>query len=63
MDRTIVILDGLGLCEHCGALFTLEDMPTEALDAEWRCSKCNGILSGKSFGYEKIGGEEKKHSG
>jgi hypothetical protein len=51
---------GLGLCEHCGTLMTIADMPSEAMDAEWRCSKCKGILSNKTFGYEEVNGEWKK---
>jgi len=47
-----VSLAGLGLCEHCNILITIEDMPVEAMDAEWRCPNCEGILTGKSFGYE-----------
>jgi hypothetical protein len=43
---------GLGLCEHCGTLISMEGMPSESIDAAWRCPKCKGILSEKSFGYE-----------
>jgi hypothetical protein len=48
----IYLLASLGLCEHCGALLSLENLSIEAIDAEWRCSKCGGILNGPSFGYE-----------
>jgi hypothetical protein len=48
-----VILAGLGLCEHCGELLTIEDLPAEAINAVWLCPKCNGILSGKTFGYDE----------
>jgi hypothetical protein len=48
-----VLLAGLGLCEHCGTLLTIEDMPGDSIDAIWKCPKCEGVLSEKSFGYEK----------
>ena len=50
----------LGLCEHCGALLCLEDMPSDALDAEWRCQGCKGVLNGGSFGYQTIDGKPKR---
>jgi hypothetical protein len=50
----------LGLCEHCGLLLSIEDLPIEAMDAEWRCPKCEGILNGQSFGYEGSGQEYRK---
>ena len=49
---------GLGLCEHCQILLTMEDMPSESMDAEWRCPKCNGILTSKTFGYEELDKEK-----
>jgi len=30
------------------------------MNAEWRCAECNGVLTHKSFGYEKFGDEWKK---
>ncbi|HOI97256.1 MAG: hypothetical protein WA093_03970 [Minisyncoccales bacterium] len=56
----VYLLAGLGLCEHCGNLITLEGFPIEAIDAEWRCPKCQGILGGKSFGYEGDGKKAQK---
>jgi len=35
-------------------------MPVEALNAEWRCPKCKGVLTHKSFGYKEIDGEWRK---
>lgn len=51
MERTVT-LAGLGLCEHCGTLISMEGMPMEAIDATWLCPKCEGELTEKSFGYE-----------
>jgi hypothetical protein len=56
----IVCLEGLGLCEHCGVLLALEDFPPEAMDTEWRCLKCKGVLTNKTFGYGEINGVWKK---
>ena len=56
----IVCLEALGLCEHCGALLTVEDFPAEAIDAEWRCLKCKGVITNKTFGYEEVRGVWKK---
>jgi hypothetical protein len=50
----IVVAAGLGLCEHCGALVSIENMPMDSLDAVWACPKCKKTLTGKSFGYKKI---------
>ena len=49
----MVSLASLGLCEHCGILLTIEDMPMGSMDAIWKCPKCSGVLTGKSFGYEE----------
>ncbi len=51
--KGIVNLVGLGLCEHCGVLISIENMPVEAMDAEWRCPKCDQVITGQSFGYNK----------
>jgi len=51
----IVLLAALGLCEHCGVLLSLQGMPLEAIDAEWKCPKCNKVINNKSFGYEQSG--------
>ena len=55
-----VQLAGVGLCEHCETLLTLEDMPLEAMNATWSCSACGGELSHKSFGYEHGGLEAQR---
>ena len=49
-----VSLASLGLCEYCNTLLTMEDIPPEAMDAEWKCPQCEGIITNKSFGYEEI---------
>jgi len=58
--KKLVSLGGLGLCEHCGTLITVEDMTGDAMDSEWHCPKCASVLSGLSFGYENEGKETKK---
>ncbi|MFA6492546.1 MAG: hypothetical protein WCV58_00125 [Patescibacteria group bacterium] len=47
-----VLLSSLGICEHCQELITISDLPADAMDTDWRCPKCKGILNGESFGYE-----------
>ena len=51
MSQVTVALASLGLCEHCGVLLTIQDLPTDALDASWTCPKCGQELSHRSFGY------------
>ena len=53
-------MESVGVCEHCGALLTMEGMPAEAIDIKWTCSVCNGTLTHKSWGCKKINGEWKK---
>lgn len=47
----IVSVNSLGLCEHCGAIFSIQDMPPECLDAVWLCPTCRKELTNESFGY------------
>lgn len=54
-ERT-VSLEDLGLCEHCGVLSVLEDMPFDISKAEYRCLRCGGPLTAKTFGYERVNG-------
>jgi hypothetical protein len=54
------LLEGLGLCEYCGILLSVEDMPGDAMDSVWCCPQCAGIISGLSFGYEGEGEATKK---
>lgn len=56
-SRRNINVSSLGLCEHCGTLLTLKDMPR---DIEWRCPNCYGALTNISFGYEKIDGKWEK---
>lgn len=58
--QTSVYLESIGLCEHCGALLTIQDVPAEAMDADWKCRKCKGILTNKTFGYEEVDGKWQK---
>lgn len=46
--------EGLGLCEHCGALVSISDYAgDDAMNAKWLCGKCRGELSHLSFGFDK----------
>ena len=47
-----VTLDSLGLCEHCNALFSLQDMPADSMSARWHCPHCEKEVSYLSFGYD-----------
>jgi hypothetical protein len=58
-----VILASIGLCEHCGTLLSFQDMPFDAMNAEWKCSQCNGILTENTFGYRTVVGEDGKPKG
>lgn len=54
LETTAVLyIEGLGLCEHCQMLLSIENMPAESMDAEWRCPECNGTLTSKTFGYDE----------
>jgi hypothetical protein len=58
-----VHIAGVGKCEHCGAIVCIQNLPAEALDAEWKCPKCEGTLTHLSFGYEKPEGGARKFIG
>ena len=53
-------IEALGICEHCGALTSMENLPIEALDAIWKCAKCEKDLTHKSFGFEEVEGKFRK---
>ena len=57
--QRVVSLEGLGLCENedCDALLTIDDMPVEAMDVPWECPRCKKSVTGKTFGYEQVGGK------
>ncbi len=55
MTTKNVLLATIGLCEHCNTLLTLEDLPVEAMGAEWKCFKCKKTLTNETFGYDKEG--------
>jgi len=56
----LVCVEALGLCEHCGALQDVTNLPADAMSAKWGCSACGKILTGKSFGYGGKGRSYKK---
>jgi len=58
--KRMVLLATLGLCEHCGVLITISDLPADAMDGDWACPKCGKLLGGKTFGYEGEGRDCKK---
>jgi hypothetical protein len=55
---TMVQVASLGLCEHCGELLSIEDLPTEPTDEKWHCPSCRGELSHESFGYRTDQGDK-----
>lgn len=48
------------ICEHCGAHLSLRGMPMDGLNAEWRCPKCNGIITEESWNKAKAWRENEK---
>lgn len=60
MTQERVTLDGLGICEHCNAILSIDGFPADAMDADWKCHKCGGILTHRSFGYAEIEGKWRK---
>ena len=59
-NQRTVYIETVGICEHCSTVVTMEGMPVDSMNAEWKCSECNGTLTNKSFGYRKVKGEWKK---
>ena len=59
-EKLVVQLEGLGICEHCREVVSVEDFPVEATDATWRCPTCKKVLTHRSFGYQKVRGEFQK---
>lgn len=51
-------LAGLGLCEFCSSMLTLEGLPSHALSAPLKCPQCGLTLGHRSFGYKEETGEE-----
>lgn len=51
----IVSIAALGICEHCGVVLSIQDMPAEAMDGVWACPNCRKALTNESFGYSKNG--------
>jgi hypothetical protein len=62
-DKPWVVVDSLGLCEHCGELLCLHNLPSDAIDAVWKCPKCGSVLTYKSFGYKTSQGNKIKWVG
>lgn len=48
-------INGLGLCEHCNVLLTIEDLSGDAAGTTWHCPQCKGHLTHASFGYDRGG--------
>ncbi len=48
------------ICEHCGAYLSLEGMPMDAIDAIWKCPKCEGVITEKSYKLARAKEEEAK---
>lgn len=59
-SKPMMLVSSLGICEHCQTLLSMQDMPAESISAVWKCPKCKGILSYKSFGYEITGKDDQK---
>ena len=51
----MVHVAALGLCEHCGVMLNVSNMPGDAMDAVWKCPnpKCGKEITGASFGFDK----------
>jgi hypothetical protein len=60
VSKPSFLVDGLGLCEHCGALLSVENLCNDAMNGVWGCPKCGKVLTGKTFGYEDVDGKPKK---
>ncbi len=51
--RRHVLLELLGLCEHCGTLVFISDYAEDdTMDTEWLC-QCKGNLTPRSFGFDR----------
>lgn len=50
-----VHIDALGKCS-CGSFFNLASLPTEALDATWKCKSCSAEITPESCGMGQIDG-------
>lgn len=46
------------ICEHCGQGMSLENMDMDSLDAEWRCPKCDGVITEESWKKAKAWREQ-----
>lgn len=60
---TCISIESLGICERCGEILCMENLPSEAIDAEWHCPGCEGILSHRSFGFASEQGGRAKWVG
>jgi hypothetical protein len=45
----VLLIHGLGICEHCGSLFTAWDIK----GADWSCPACGRRITNTSFGYKQ----------
>jgi len=48
----LISVDSLGICDQCGTLFVIANLPTDDLFKEWRC--CRGKEGGWFDHYDKI---------
>lgn len=51
----LFLISGLGLCQHCGVLLSIELIPQEAISCRWFCPKCKKEVDHESFGYDQKG--------
>jgi hypothetical protein len=56
----VVSIEELGKCEHCGAVFTMNNMSGDSADSDWACSGCRNKLGPASFGLEEVNGRWQK---
>lgn len=57
--RMIIPIESIGKCEYCLVLLTIENLGSDAVNAEWRCPNCQRVLTHLSFGYENSKGGKK----
>ncbi len=52
----VLLIHGLGICERCGSLFTVQDIPE---GVGWICPACKFKITDRSLGYEEYEGEKR----
>ena len=43
-------IDGIGLCEHCGKVVSVEGREADGI---WLCEHCGSSITHESFGFDK----------